>query len=69
MQVFLGDAVTLINALMDDQPTYVTGQVRGIVLNDSKQVERIYIHGLTEGLLLVDGWKFVDDEDEDDDDD
>jgi hypothetical protein len=69
MQVFLGDAVTLINALMDDQPTYVTGQVRGIVLNDSKQVERIYIHGLTEGLLLVDGWKFVDDEDENDDDD
>jgi hypothetical protein len=69
MQVFLGDAVTLINALMDDQPTYVTGQVRGIVLNDSKQVERIYIHGLTEGLLLIDGWKFVDDEDEDDDDD
>jgi hypothetical protein len=69
MQVFLGDAVTLINALMDDQPTYVTGQVRGIVLNDSKQVERIYIHGLLEGLLLVDGWKFVDDEDQDDDDD
>lgn len=68
MQVFLGDAVTLINALMDDQPTYVTGQVRGIVLNDSKQVDRIYIHGLGEGLALSDGWKFVDEEDDDDDD-
>lgn len=63
MQVFLGDEVTLICDREDDQqPTFVTGQVKGIVLSEHKRIERIYLHNLREGLWMSDGWKFVDDE-------
>jgi hypothetical protein len=63
MQVFLGDQVTLVNDKHDEeQPTFITGQVKGIVLNEHKKIERIYLHNLSESLWMSDGWKFVDDE-------
>lgn len=70
MQVFLGDVVTLMNIKHDENyPTYVTGQIKGIVLNDAKQVDRVYIHNLSSGLAMIDGWKFVDHDEEVEEDD
>jgi hypothetical protein len=67
MQVFLGDQVTLLNDRNDEEnPTFITGQVKGIVLNELKQVERVYLHNLTESLWMSQGWRFVDDGPEDD---
>ena len=63
MQVFLGDQVTLLNDRGDEEnPTFVTGQVKGIVLNELKQVERVYLHNLSESLWMSSGWRFVDGE-------
>ena len=63
MQVFLGDEVTLIHEGEDNQqPTFITGQVKGIVLNEHKKIERVFLHNLRESLWMSDGWKFVDDE-------
>ena len=62
MQVFLGDNVTLLNDRFDEEsPTFVTGQVKVIVLNENKQVERIYIHNLEESIWMSQGWRFVED--------
>ena len=62
MQVFLGDQVTLLNDRGDEEnPTFVTGQVKGIVLNELKQVERVYLHNLSESLWMSSGWRFVED--------
>lgn len=49
----------------DENPTFITGQVKGIVLNEGKQVERVYLHSLSESLWMSDGWRFVDDGPED----
>ncbi len=67
MQVFLGDEVTLLKEI-EPQPTIVTGQVAGIVLDKHKAVERVYIHGIDNGFWMHEGWKFIDHELEDDDD-
>jgi hypothetical protein len=68
MQVFLGDQVTLLNDRGDEEsPTFITGQVKGIVLNENKQVERVYLHNLNESLWMSDGWRFVDEEVAEDD--
>jgi hypothetical protein len=67
VNVFLGDSVTLLNDRHDEEnPTFITGQVKGIVLNELKQVERVYLHNLTESLWMSQGWRFVDDGPEDD---
>lgn len=67
MQVFLGDQVTLLNDRGDEEnPTFITGQVKGIVLNENKQIERVYLHNLNESLWMSSGWRFVDDGPEDD---
>jgi hypothetical protein len=69
MQVFLGDIVTLRNETHDEEaPTFVTGQIKGIVLTESKQVERIYIHNMAAGFEMAKGWKFLDNETEEEDD-
>ena len=68
MNVFLGDIVTMMNATIEETPTFVTGQVKGIVLDDNKKVSRIYIHSLSDALFMSDGWKFVDQEEYEDDD-
>lgn len=63
----MGDQVTLLNDRHDEEnPTFITGQVKGIVLNELKQVERVYLHNLTESLWMSQGWRFVDDGPEDD---
>ena len=67
MQVFLGDQVPLLNDRHDEEnPTFITGQIKGIVLNELKQVERVYLHNLSESLWMSQGWRFVDDGPEDD---
>jgi hypothetical protein len=65
MQVFLGDIITLINeTINEDNPSYVTGQVRGIVLSEHKQVSHVFIHGLDRPMLMSNGWKFLDHQNE-----
>jgi len=66
MQVFLGDQITVVNDRHDDEnPTFITGQVKGIVLDENKKVQRIYLHSLDESLWMSDGWRFVEDVPED----
>lgn len=70
MNVFLGDVVTLRNESHDDEfPTFVTGQIKGIVLNESKQVQTIYIHNMSNGFTMASGWKFVQHDEEVEEDD
>jgi hypothetical protein len=59
MLVMLGDTVTLVK-----QDTWITGQVAGVVLNDKRDLERIYIHNINVPFYLSNGWRIVDDEDE-----
>jgi hypothetical protein len=69
MQVFLGDQVTLVNDKTDEEnPTFVTGQVSGIVLDANKKVHRIYIHNISDAFYMFEGWKFVEDFEEPEDD-
>lgn len=65
MQVFLGDNITLVWE-QEGEPTFVTGQVSGIVLDRHKKVERVYIAGIDHAFWMSQGWKFVDEVDEDD---
>jgi hypothetical protein len=57
MQVFLGDRVTICR-----NDTYITGAVSGVVLDNNKQLDRVYIEGLSMPFYLGDNWKFVQDE-------
>ena len=65
MQVFLGDNITLVWE-QEGEPTFVTGQVSGIVLDRHKKVERIYIAGIDHAFWMSQGWKFVDEIEEED---
>lgn len=65
MNVFLGDNITLVWEQEGD-PTFVTGQVSGIVLDRHKKVERIYIAGIDHAFWMSQGWKFVDEIEEED---
>ena len=64
MQVFLGDAITLMR--QGEDPTMVTGHVSGVVLNDARQLERIYIHGIDVPFWIGTGWLIVDESEDDD---
>jgi hypothetical protein len=68
MQVFLGDQVTLMHSAEPENPTFVSGQITGIVLDKHKKVERVYVQGVDAAFWMSDGWKFVDDDEECDDD-
>lgn len=57
MQVFLGDRVTLCR-----YDTFITGAVSGVVLDNNKQLERVYIEGLSVPFWLADNWRFVEEE-------
>lgn len=63
MQVFLGDVVTIMKDDTDN-PTMVTGQVSGVLLNEAKKLERIWLHGIEMPFWMSSGWLIVD-EDED----
>jgi len=67
MQVFLGDQVTLVKDIDETTPAYVTGKVSGILLDDRKTLERIWIHGFENSFWLSQGWKFIEELEEDDD--
>lgn len=56
MNIFLGDRITLVR-----RETWVTGPVAGIVLDEARQVERVYIHGIESPFVMADLWRFVDD--------
>lgn len=62
MQVFLGDQVTLTRDIDEDTPVFITGQVAGVVLNDKKQLERVWIHGIESSFWMSAGWKFIEEE-------
>lgn len=65
MQVFLGDNITLVWE-QEGEPTFVTGQVSGIVLDKHKKIERVYIAGIDHAFWMSQGWKFVDEIEEED---
>lgn len=62
MLVMLGDEITLVK-----NDTWVTGKVAGIVLDDKKELERIYLHDIGYTFWLYEGWKLVDDSEEEED--
>lgn len=65
MQIFLGDNITLVWE-QDGDPTFVTGQVAGIVLDRNKKTERVYIAGIDHAFWMSQGWKFVEEVEEED---
>lgn len=65
MQLFLGDQVTITK-----NEAFISGQVSGIVLDDRKELERLYIHEIDMPFWMSQGWKIVDEDetfDEEDD--
>jgi len=61
MNIFLGDEVTLLK-----DGTSISGQVSGIVLDDARNLERIYIHGIEVPFWFAKGWAVVDYDTEED---
>lgn len=61
MLVMLGDTVSLMK-----NDTWITGQVAGIVLDDKKELERIYLHEINVPFWIRDGWKVVDESEDED---
>ena len=59
MQVFLGDEITLVKG-----DSWVTGRVAGVVLDDKRELERLYLHEIGVAFWMRDGWKIVDDSEE-----
>ncbi len=57
MNIFLGDEITLVK-----DETFVTGRTRGVILDATGHVERVYINGMDTCFWLKDGWKFADEE-------
>jgi len=64
MQVFLGDDVTLLKEMEGELSILISGQVSGVVLDDRKQLERIWLHGMENSFWMSQGWKFVEEEDD-----
>ena len=64
MQVFLGDDVTLLKEMAGDISVCISGQVSGVVLDDKKQLERIWLHGMDTSFWMSQGWKFIEEEDD-----
>jgi hypothetical protein len=64
MQVFLGDEVTLLKEMEGELSILISGQVSGVVLDDRKQLERIWLHGMENSFWMSQGWKFIEEEDD-----
>ena len=62
MQIFLGDEVTLIRG-----DTSVSGQVSGIILDDKRELERLYVYGIDQAFWMNKGWAVIDYNEEEDD--
>jgi len=39
--------------------TTITGKVAGVVLDDARELERLYIHGITQAFWMSDKWQVV----------
>lgn len=64
MLVMLGDTITIMKG-----ETWVTGQVAGVVLDDTKELERIYFHHINVPFWMRDGWKVVDESEDEEQED
>ena len=64
MQVVLGDDVTLLKEMEGELSILISGQVAGVVLDDRKQLERIWLHGMENSFWMSQGWKFIEEEDD-----
>ena len=62
MMVMLGDEVTL-----NKGETWITGRVAGVILDDKRELERVYLHDLPVPFWMRDGWKFAEEAEEYDD--
>ena len=63
MNIFLGDEVTITKG-----DTIVTGQVTGLVLDNNKELERLYIAGIDNAFWFsYDKWMIIDDAEEESD--
>lgn len=62
MQIFLGDEVTLLR-----NGTSVSGQVSGIILNDKRELERLYVYGIDQAFWMDKGWTVIDYDEEEED--
>lgn len=59
MLVMLGDQITLMKG-----ETWITGRVSGVVLDDKKELERVYLHDLSAPFWMHDNWRIVDEDEE-----
>lgn len=59
MQLYLGDYITIAKG-----ETWVTGHCTGIVLDERKELSRLYIQGIETAFWMSDGWKVADEEEE-----
>jgi hypothetical protein len=67
MNVFLGDSVTIVKDIDNESSTFITGQVSGVVVDSRKQLERVWIHGISSSFYMADGWKFIENEGDEED--
>ena len=66
MILLLGDTVTVVRTI-NGEPTYITGQVSGIVQKDNGDLKYFYIRGIDSPLYMYDGWTFETEEEIDQD--
>ena len=62
MLVMLGDEVTLVKG-----DTTVIGKVSGVCLDDSRELERIYIHGIVQAFWMSEKWQIIEEMEYDED--
>lgn len=59
--------MTIVKDLDEENSTFISGQVSGVVVDRHKQLERVWIHGIDSCFYMSDGWKFIEDEGEEED--
>lgn len=59
MMVMLGDEVTISKG-----ETWITGRVAGVVLNDKRELDRVYLHEIGVPFYMSEGWRFMEDNEE-----
>jgi len=65
MQVFLGDEVSIMKSVDGEIVCLITGQVSGVVLDDNRRLERVWIHGIDNSFWMNQGWQFIEEAEED----
>lgn len=59
--ILLGDEVTVVREI-NEESTWVTGRVSGIVQDDFGHLKYFYIKGVDSAFYMSDGWKFQEEE-------